>query len=303
MGHRAITCTFMAVMLLVAGSSEVTAGENLYKRMKKFFDENFTGEGFLPAPYGADDRFAPRTIWLLTENAQKKPWKTGKTKAWVAFSDGRAVYSDDLVPIRRREISTQAWDLDKDTKWSLTAALSGKLATEDAEAGLEAARAKELEVDIDLGSVEIEYAFYYDMLMAQAINGANLGIMNQILGDRFGDDIPDRRVILSAVRVKGGRVTVRSKTDVDLSAEAKGKLGEVLGNLGLSYEKDKNVFKSLAIDEWKYVGYQAMMADKATGKISTATRETVQSDFASPGENWAAEFATGPQETSDDPPQ
>jgi citrate lyase gamma subunit len=274
----------ICVIFWIAGSA--VAADSLYGDMKSFLDENFVGEGFIPVPYGADDRFSPKTVWILAENAQKKAWKTGTRKAWVAFSDGRGIYSDELAPTRIREISTQDWDLDVSTKWTLAAALSGNLAGDDAEAGIGFVRSQGVEIDVHLKRVEIEYVYYMDMLFSQEMNAANLGIMNRLLEQRFGDEIPKRRVILAALRVKDSDVTVKKESLLDLSAEANVKVQQVLADLGFSYAKEKDSDKSLSVKGWRYIAYQAMIADPGTGKISTAPTADQGDMVASPGENW-----------------
>lgn len=255
--------------------------EDFYKNLAAFFEKTFPGEGFVPTPYGADDRFAPRTIWIYVNNVNSKPWRKTQGKAWIAFSNGGSVYSESLVPLKHRPINTQTWSLDTKTKWSLAAALSGAAQGTTVNADLDALLSKNLGVEIDLGSVEVEYGFYFDFLQAQQINKTALSLMTTALVQRYGaDNLPDRRVIVGAIKVNGAKITVAPESSASLTAD----VSAALQKLGFQFSADRKAVKTLEVAGPQYIAYQALIADK-TGQISTADAATNESEFAYPDEN------------------
>jgi len=275
---RLLTAVTIVIILSLAPTA---TAEDFYKNLASFFEKSFPGEGFVPTPYGADDRFAPRTIWIYVNNVNAKPWRNSQGKAWIAFSNGGSVYSDSLVPLKHRPINTQTWSLDAKTKWALTAALSGAAQGTTVNTDLDAVLAKNLSVDIDLGAVEVEYAYYFDFLQAQQINKTALSIMTAALVQRYGaDKIPDRRVIVGAIKVTGAKITVTPESNTSITAG----VTAALQKLGFQFSADRKAVKTLEIAGSQYIAYQSLIADK-TGQISTADAGADESEFTYPDEN------------------
>lgn len=278
-----------AIMLVLLSSPQAEgADKKFYKKLQEFISANFPGEGFIANPYGADARFKPKTIWIYGTHVLKQPWKTGTQKAWLVASNGESIYPESLVPIVTDQIDPETWKIDKDSKWGLAASLAGKIDLGSIDADLDLAIQNGLEVSIDLGTVEVQYAYYFDMVMAQDLNGQILVIYNKILKEQHGE-IPDRRVMTAAIRVKDAEITVNtangSKLDLGLG------LGTLLGKLGLNWDKNKKVYRSLKTTGWKYIAYQALLADKETGTIGYSPVESDQA-YTYPDENlgWACKW-------------
>ncbi|MGK2856846.1 MAG: hypothetical protein ACSLFQ_06540 [Thermoanaerobaculia bacterium] len=127
-------------------------------------------------------------------NAAGKSWRSAKTKAWIPFSSGSALYTDASVPLKRRSVALKTQELDTATTFALAATVGGTLQVGDVEAEIEALREKSVDITIDLGQVEIEYGYYADLLNAQIVNQHILSGMNDLLRNTFTAPLP-RRVI------------------------------------------------------------------------------------------------------------
>lgn len=272
--------SIVLAMVLISGPADA---ETVYKNLQKFLDENFTGEGFLPTPYGADDRFSPKTMWIRVGHAQNRPWKSGMQKAWIPLSDGRSIYPDDMVPLRIRDINTQSWTLGKDSKFALAAAIVGELESLDAELGLTAEMKRDMDIELSFGRVQIEYGFYWDYIQAQEVNAQLLGVMNQLLKSNFDGRIPDRRVITASLRVHDPVIVVKGTTGSSFGFSAT--VASILKKLGLEWDSEKEFYKSIRFDGWRYIGYQAMIADRESGKISTANETVSPVEYSTPSES------------------
>lgn len=276
-----ILVTLATLVPLLA--SPCRGADDVYDAMKRFLDQNFKGEGFLPTPYGADDRFAPKSVWVYLENAQAKGWKSATTKAWLVFSSGESLYPASTVPLRTRRVNTQRLSVDAQSKLALVVSLTGEADSNLTSAALKALAEKSVQAEIVWGDVEVEYCYYFDMLQAQSVNDAALKVMTKLLQDRFGGKAPERRVITAALRVRNAVVSLSSKSGVDLSADVS--LSSVLTGLGFAVQGAK---KSTAILElgpsWQYLGYQALVSDEA-GKVSSLSSEGGTKDFTTRDEN------------------
>jgi len=221
------------------------------------------GEAFIPTPYGADSRFRPKTIWVyLDEYQAPNTSRPKRTNAWVIASSGDLVYSGAKIfsspidlPIRKAT---------KNSKFALTAALTGKVEGVDYDAAIKLANDENVELQIDLGETEIEYVNYFDMLMAQNQNSSKLDQLNSLLKQRHGKDIPTRRVITAALKVNGAKIKAKSKNGNTISA----KLSVILGSLGFEYNKESNEFDALEVNGLRYIGYAARYTNEF-GLIST----------------------------------
>lgn len=277
---RRISAMTALLLLLIATTSDVSA-DQFYSNLANFFQQTFPGEGFVPTPYGADDRFAPKTIWIYLPHVAGKPWKNNKEKAWVAFSNGRAIYPDAIVEVKRRPINTQTWKLEGKTKWALAAALNGQVTGTAVDADIDFVHSKNLTLDIDLGETEVEYGYYFDFLHAQVVNQQTLQAMSTLLSQRFGEgNIPDRRVVIAALRVRNANITAKPESSTSIGAE----VVAALQRLGFSWNSEKKVAQSLKTDQWRYIAYQALISDKA-GRISSASETAGGQDFAYADEN------------------
>jgi hypothetical protein len=286
---RGVLCslTFLAVFV---NPGTLYAKDAYYKALVTFFAQNFPGEQFIPTAYGADDRYAPKTIWIEIEKAVKRIDKTSAKKAWFAFNSGRSIYPDSLVRTQSRPITASSWSLDKESKWAISAALSGNIENLDIGADFNALIASDLEIRMDIPQVEIEYVWYWDLLFAQAANEHLLTIMNDLLRARYGKGLPRRRVITAAIRVKDANITVRTANQQSVGANLK--LSKMLNALGFSWNKSLKEYRQLKSSDWKYLAFQAVLADE-TGKISSAERAGLADEDAEktslPSENlpWA----------------
>lgn len=289
----------MMIVVVVGLISPRVYAEDFYKTLASFFTKTFPGEGFVPTPYGADDRFAPRTIWIYVNSSNTKPWRASQGKAWVAFSNGGSVYSENLVPLKRRPINTQLWSLDSKTKWSLAAALTGAAQGTTVKADLDAVLAKNVAVQIDLGTVEVEYGYYFDFLQAQQINKTALSLMTSALVQRYGaENLPERRVIIGAIKVTGAKISVSPESTASVTAD----VTAALEKLGFQFSADRKAVKTLEIPGPAYIAYQALIADK-TGQISTADADSSEAEFAYPDENSGPALITLLSKPSQNVPQ
>lgn len=255
--------------------------DDFYTRLNGFFRNSLPEEGFLATPYGADDRFAPKTIWIQVPNASGKTWRGNKQKAWIPLSSGMAVYTETLVPLKRRPIAVKTQQLDDATKLALAAAVTGKTQAGDIGVNLSALKSKSVDVAINLNEVEVEYGYYLDFLNAQAVNQHILAAMTDLLQKTF-NPMPPRRVITGALRVKGATVIVGGAGAASVNADVA--LKPWLEQLGFQWNASRQAFESLSTGpEWKYIAYQSLLTDPS-GKISSGDDTPAPSDFSEPGE-------------------
>jgi hypothetical protein len=260
--------------LLCSSGAAVADMAELHKELEDFFEINFPGEGFIATAYGADDRYAPKNIWIKLDHAQKaKGWRR-QQEAWFVFSNGRSVYTDELVPIQRKRINPQTWKFEKNAKWAFALALIGNLYGQEIDADLGTVFGSGLNVDIEFGEVEIEYGFYSDFLLAQKVRQYVVEAMNALLRERFAK-VPERRVITAVIRVRGAVATVEETKNRNVNL---GLLSGILARLGFKWTQDKTALKSLKTGDWKYVGYQALITREDT-TISTAEETSKGSDY------------------------
>ena len=262
-----ITTKIASVFVLVLISSVNCFAVDLNSSLHDFLANNFPNNHFIATPYGADSRYSVRTIWVQLSNVQKTGSSTDKVKAWVALSDGLSVYPDSSVKIRQEPINVRGFQMDRGTKWAFAAALSGKIEGVPVDAGFDFGHTNDLDVDIDLGEVEVEYSYYADLLLSQKIYQQNLDALLDLVKGK-DNELPPLRVIATALRVRNANVTVKNKSGTTAGLEAK--VAQFLTNFGLHYNAQKDTFESLQVGDWKYIAFEALLADKKTGKVSTA---------------------------------
>ena len=94
---------------------------------------------------------------------------------------------------------------------------------------------------------------------------------------------------MGAIRVKDTKIKFVNKEghEVDFSAEidaAKFKILKDIGaKLGLEWDVTKKRFKTIEIDDWKYIAFQSIFTDP-TGKISSA-QEQVEEEYTTEVQN------------------
>ncbi len=260
------------VVSALAFSHSALASRDLYQEMSEYLLDNLRDEAFLPTPYGADSRFKPKTIWAYVDSAQQKGkfQFVRRQKAWMVASSGLAIYPDELVPLNYAPISLPTRDQDVGRMMALTAALGAKLLPKDVEAELSVARSKNLKFEITLPEAEIEYCYLEDLRAAEGFRaGALEGLRNRL---KKNDVDPPRRTITAAIRVKGARIAVNSDRSFDFSANAG--VQALLSTLGFSWNSTTKNFDALDISGWRYIAYQALLAD-GDGRISTAVQAGV----------------------------
>ena len=287
---KALTIFIILGAVICLIYNKVEANDDYYTKIKDFLQENMKGEGFIPTPYGADTRFAPKSIWIYHNKIAKDKDRAQEIKAWVLLSSGRAIYTDDFSPVKKSKVKLPTDKTTLSNKLALTLSLTGNLPVASAELSTDFLKEKGIDIDINLGSSEIEYCEYFDMLLAQNANAHIVDQMNSILRMKFGKKIPPRRVIVSALRVKNASFNFKTKDnkivnfDAGIDADKVKIVTNFAARLGLKWDKEKKVFRSLELDDWKYIAFQAIFTDE-TGKISSA-KEIISEEFCNDNENW-----------------
>lgn len=112
-----------------------------------------------------------------------------------------------------------------------------------------------------------------------------IGGLNTVLRDRF-KKVPDRRVIIAAIRAKSTAIEVSSQSALNLGANVE--LGQVMGELGFRWDSSKGTYRSLESDDWRYIAYQAQITNDQ-GEISTAegTADEYETSLRSENFPWA----------------
>lgn len=276
---------FYAAMWIAMVSVSPAYGQTV-EELTKYYKSALPGEAFVPTPYGADARFKPKTIWLYLDNFQASPQKPKRQNAWVAASSGEAIFDSVYAPIHIEPVSLPVSSMDSLTKFGVTASLAGTLSAVDVQAGMNLAKSHGVDLDIDLGTTQVEYVYYLDMLTAQDVNTGAVAALNNVLKTRFGRDVPLRRVITAALRTRGASVSVKNTSSTDFSASAD--LTSFLSKLGFTFSKERNAFDKITFDDWRYIAYQSRYTDK-DGKVSTALDappvEITSENSAPPDEN------------------
>ena len=270
---------FIVIILL---SQNAYAGSSYYKELKEYFKENFKGESFVPTPYGADKRFAPKSIWIYLDKFAIDKVGQRKVTGWAVLSSGKVIYTDDVVPVQRAEIQLPITKADIEKKVALSLALSGNIKIVNAKIDSKFLKENNVYIDINIGNSQIEFCYYLDMLLSQDLNEHILSQVNNRLNKIYKKP-PKRKVVLSAIRVKDTKIKFVNKDghEVDFSAEigaAKFKILKDIGaKLGFEWDNTKKRFTTIELDDWKYIAFQSIFTDP-TGKISSKP-EQVEEEF------------------------
>ena len=249
---------FCIIFLVFISMSESKSADKYTKSMQQFLDATFPGQRYVPTGFGADSRFSPKSLWIEASNADKG-WRGNNGKGWYAFSSGKAIYPDELVPIYSEEIVTGEWKADSDKGLALALALSGKINELESSADLDVAFSKALSTNIKIGEARVEYGYYYDFLMARSINDFSFKQMQKVLTDRFPKKIPKMKVITNALAVKDSTITVT--IDRDKSVGIGGKITGLLDKLGFKWKNKKKTIATLETKGkgWKYIAFKALI--------------------------------------------
>ena len=258
----------LCVAILVSAGEKSLYAADYYGALKDYFKRTFRGEPIVPTPYGADARFAPKRMWIYTEDAINKVDGTGTRKGWIPLMDGRTIYNDQLVPLYSDPVTLPVSSEERHVKWGIALSLLGKLGGDTGTAELGTDWDRGLEVSIDMGSAEVYQGDYYQFLLAQQLNRTLIDNMNNILLERFNNKMPDRRLIIGALRVKGAKISVSqtAKTTATLG----GNVVSWLSKLGLSWDSQKKATDTLTLDDWRYVGVTMLKMNESGLVGSTA---------------------------------
>lgn len=265
----------------------------LQKEVQAFLSENFPLQKFEATPFGADSRYEPKTMWAYLGNLARPGKPRSITKGWVAFSDGKGVYPENLAKLRCEPISVSSLKTTAQSKIALGAAISGTISAVPIDANTKADWGSSMVVDVDFGEVEIAYVYYFDMLVAQESRADVLQRMHSLLSKREGAP-PPIKVVCSALRIRNAQISVRSTKTKDSSFSAK--YGVVLGSLGFSWNGEKEAFQNIKYTDWRYIAFESLEAKPGTIEISEA-QAVLDTSTLRPEENagsFLAELFKGP---------
>lgn len=255
----------IALGILVTGLGRLN-GASLKDGIAVMLKENFPDYNFIPTPFGADKRFAVKTVWVFHETFQRAGDSNRTTRGWAAFSDGGAIYPDTHVKVHRDPVTLTTINQSNSRRLSLAASILGTIQTLESSAEVKAALERQFSITVDIGNAEIEYAWYNDFLLSQEIYEANLNRVAEMLKRRFGS-VPSVRVISTSLRVKDSKISIITSGEID--ANLFGKVATYLSNLGFSYSKKMKSFDKLVIGDWRYIGYEAIIARKGSMAIGS----------------------------------
>ncbi len=271
---RLLRSIVVTVALSVLAADQAV-GDELYDALKNYFKQSFPGKAYTPTPFGADTRYAPKTIWVRVE-ALKDIEGVRTRPAWVPHSSGAMVYTGTLVPLLEEEIDLKVSEMDTQTRLALAASLNKALGPVTA-MNLGAEWSKDLEVDINLGKTMSVWGYYDDFLIAQDANPALLDAMNQRLRARY-NKLPDTFTVVAAIKVDGATVSVKKKTGAGVS------IGEgvisVLSKIGFSWNRDKAESSTLKISGNKYIAFEALKGREGLRISSLEAPAEQQMDYA-----------------------
>lgn len=263
--------TWLRVLIVTAGFqmflAPVFGASDLQKSLQEYINKNFPDNRFVVTPFGADRRYSVKSTWIYLKDLQKQGNDTTRVSGWVVFSNGNAVYPENLVKVYRDPVTLSVLTQTNDKKLALAASLLGTIKELDSSAELKAALESAMEFSIEIPQAEVEYAYYGDFLLAQKMNGENLDQLASLLKARYNNEIPWVKVITTSLRVKGAKITATVKSGVDVSIM--GKVKEYLTNLGFSFSSDKSVLEKLTFDDWRYLAYESITAKEGTVKVSS----------------------------------
>lgn len=247
-----MTRMYCVALALAASIAHVAHADSLERAATATIERCF-GKGFIPTPWGADERFAVKNLWVYGK-VQRSDGSRSVESVWDLAGDGE--YYFPSLPVKERSRSRCVATTDAAAKLGFAVSVKEGTTSSDRaalDAGLKALLERHNDLSVTTPSVSVHFVYGFDLDSSIIASKQRLNTALATRKELWGDS-PTWRVVTAAIVVEPGTIRIKRSSGATLNLAGQ---EATLGQAGFDLSSAGSGEIALEIDEPAYIAYIA----------------------------------------------